>query len=119
MAAGSIRRVELTAADPGTLRAFYEEVFDFRPRDVEPLPGHVAFTDADGRVRGGIGRRNAAGDRGVLFYVTVTCLEDAVRAVEAAGGSVIAARTDLGDGSGAYAVVRDPAGNTIGLWEEA
>jgi uncharacterized RDD family membrane protein YckC len=49
---------------------------------------------------------------------TSTPVEDALKQVESAGGSVVRARTEI-PGMVAFASFKDPEGNTLGLWENA
>ncbi len=52
---------------------------------------------------------------GVMFYIMVDSLEDAIRKVEESGGWVVQARaheTEL------IAWFRDPGGNVVGLYQE-
>ena len=48
----------------------------------------------------------------------VDAIAEALRQIEAAGGSVLTPRTEIGSGMGAFAAFIDPVGNAFGLYEE-
>jgi hypothetical protein len=51
-----------------------------------------------------------------VITVGVDSVDDALKRVEAAGGSVVTPRTEI-PGMGAFAYFTDTEGNTLGLWE--
>lgn len=53
-----------------------------------------------------------------VLTIDVDSVEDALKQVESAGGSVVRARTEI-PGMVAFASFKDPEGNTLGLWENA
>jgi uncharacterized protein len=48
----------------------------------------------------------------------VEAIDDALKQVEAAGGTTVTPRTPI-PGMGAFAYFKDPEGNVLGLWETA
>ncbi len=72
---------------------------------------------ASGRAAGSARRGESVGDR-LRVYISVDRLEDGIAAAEANGGTVTVPASDVG-GQGRYAVVDDPEGNEIALWESA
>jgi predicted enzyme related to lactoylglutathione lyase len=51
------------------------------------------------------------------LYVHVVSVERTLAQALALGGEVVKPRTAIGDGYGYYALLRDPGGAVIGLWE--
>jgi predicted enzyme related to lactoylglutathione lyase len=53
-----------------------------------------------------------------VITIDVESIDEALRDVEAKGGSMVAPRTAI-PGMGAFAYFRDTEGNVMGLWETA
>jgi len=53
-----------------------------------------------------------------VFAIHVSSINEKLVMVEKAGGSVVTPKMDM-MGMGFYAYAKDPAGNVIGLWEDA
>ena len=72
-----------------------------------------------GAINGGIMKRNDAVKKvnGAIIAVNVPSIEEKVKQVEKAGGTVVTPKADV-MGMGFYAYVSDPDGNVIGLWED-
>jgi hypothetical protein len=66
---------------------------------------------------GAIGRRGEMAPQAVRIYITVDSLEEATAAATANGGTVVEPPTEIGQGMGRFAVVRDTEGNEVGLWQ--
>lgn len=110
----SIRHVEFAGQEGEALQRFYTELFGW-PMAKRSPGGHDYFDFAAGdRVSGGI-RHEPDGPAETIVYVDVTDLDAAIaRAVEL-GARV---RIPALDGDGVrFALIVDPAGNTIGLLE--
>ncbi|HVC34743.1 MAG TPA: VOC family protein [Chloroflexota bacterium] len=111
---GGLSYLEIPAIDPVQSAAFYEHVLGWkiwwRDRD-DPR-----FDDATGHL---IGRwvtgRAISREPGLLPYIYVDRIDDAVERVTARGGEVVTA--PYPEGNLWVATVRDPAGNVIGLWQ--
>ena len=112
---GKICYVEVPATDPAASAAFYEEVFAWRSRTRGD--GSTAFDDTTGEVSGAyVTGRVAAAEPGLLLYVMVDSVEDAVAAVRAHGGEIV---QEIGaDAPEITARFRDPGGNVLGLYQE-
>lgn len=115
--------IDLATPDPEAASAFYGSLFgwDFSEEPTD-RPG-VPYTMArkDGRSAAGImllsEEMAAAGMPPVwTTYVTVDDVEAAVARVEPAGGRVLQPPMDVSD-SGRMAVLADPAGAVISLWQ--
>lgn len=112
---GGLSYLEIPAVDPRQSAVFYEKVFgwNLRERDTDD----PRFDDATGHL---IGRwvpgRAISREPGLLPYIYVDRIDDAVGRVVAHGGEVV--RPPYVEGNLWVAVFRDPAGNVIGLWQE-
>jgi predicted enzyme related to lactoylglutathione lyase len=113
---GGLTYLEIPAVDAEQSATFYEKVLgwnvDRSDRDqfkfMDPT-GHLL-----GRWRTG---RPASREPGLLPYIYLDRLAEAVSKVTAYGGEIV--KPPYAEGNLLVATVRDPAGNIIGLWQEA
>jgi predicted enzyme related to lactoylglutathione lyase len=68
-----------------------------------------------GAINGGMMARDER-VRAPVITVDVDAIDDALREIEARGGSTVTPRTEI-PGMGAFAYFTDPEGNVLGLWE--
>jgi predicted enzyme related to lactoylglutathione lyase len=112
---------ELLTTDPAAGAGFYSKVFGWNARPWEGDADYTMLTQASGPVGGArvVGKDPLADKVGLnwLTYVGVPDLTAALAAVEAKGGRVIHPVTGLSSDGGRYAVISDPQGATIGLYE--
>jgi uncharacterized protein len=115
---------EIPADDLGRAKEFYGSVFDWQLEDMEGLDYTSVTTvpvddqqipSEPGAINGGLFPRTKELAVPVLT-VDVDSIDETLKSVEAAGGSVVRGRTEL-PGMGAYAYLRDSEGNVVGLWE--
>jgi predicted enzyme related to lactoylglutathione lyase len=111
--------LEIPAVDAHASAAFYEKVFgwNIRHRDT----ARPSFDDANGSVSGAwvVGRKSA-GQGGLLAYVWVDGIDAVLKAIAASGGTVAEGVHHEEPGSASWiARFRDPAGNLMGLYQEA
>lgn len=119
---GTFSRIELVTTDPDDAKRFYGGLFgwDFED-DVHP-GGDVSTTARLGdKAVAGITRQPASqGARAVppswVSYVTVVSADESATRAGELGGTVHAGPFDLGEAA-RVAVVADPTGAAIGLWE--
>ncbi len=115
----TICHFEIPADDLEAARSFYSALFSW---SLEPAPNlgdaylFVRTSQTPGAVAGGLFRRSDA-QPGVTLYFAVADVEESARKVEALGGKVVIPRTAVPK-IGWTAVVRDPAGNSLGLFQE-
>lgn len=114
--------IDLVQPDFDATTAFYGELFgwDFQVRTPDDAPLRYAYALVGGRTVGGIGTP-APGEEspaGWTSYVAVESADRTAAAVEANGGTVLAAPADV-PGAGRVALCADPEGATIGLWQAA
>jgi len=108
---------ELPYDDAERARKFYEDVFDWQIQGWGEMPTYqLATTGKDGLGIDGALYQRRQPDLGVLVYVTVRDLVEALARAERAGATVIQPKTQIG-GVGWSAVLQDPEGNMLGLFE--
>jgi uncharacterized protein len=112
---GGLSYLEIPTVDAHRSAAFYEKVLGWNVREqntddprFEDATGHLIGRWATGRV---ISR-----EPGLLPYIYVDHIDNAVDRATAHGGEVV--RAPYPEGDLWVATVRDPAGNIIGLWQQ-
>ena len=103
---------ELASPDPGRAREFYAALVGW---EVEPEETGYGVIRREGAVNGGIRPQQDGEPAHWLVYFTVDSCDDAVAAVRAGGGSVIAGPLDTP--MGRVAAVRDPQGAPFAVFE--
>ncbi len=116
MAKGEITHVEFPADDPERAKRFYAAVAGWEFSEMPEMPGYHLFQTEE-RHGGAIGQRGVTIGGALRLYITVDTLEEGCAAAEANGGTVVEQPTDIGAGMGRFAVVRDPEGTEVGLWQ--
>ena len=110
--------IDLASQDAEASRKFYAELFGWQI-DVNPDPQYGGYGRAllGGQDTAGIGPAQSSDQPTAWsFYVGTGDAEQTAKAVEAAGGKVIAAPFDVGD-QGRMAVFQDPVGAFISVWQ--
>ncbi len=116
MARGEIAHIELPADDLERAKAFYAAVAGWEFGRMAEFGDYELFRTGEG-TGGAIGLRGRTVGKAIRIYINVDSLEDAVAAAVANGGAEVEPPTDIGGGMGRFAVVRDPEGSEVGLWE--
>jgi predicted enzyme related to lactoylglutathione lyase len=120
---GALGWADLTVADAAGIRDFYAAVVGWTPTPlamgdyddyVMQAPGAPGPQAGICHARGA----NAGLPPAWLVYVTVADLAASVSACEARGGAVVAGPRGAGGGA-RFAVIRDPAGAVIALFQAA
>ena len=116
-APGTFSWVDLTTPDPAGAKAFYGALFGWEAQDTD-AGGGMTYTmlrlggrDVAALSEAGPGRPTAWS-----CYVTVESVDAAADRVPAVGGTVVAPPFDVLD-AGRMAVVADPVGAVVSLWE--
>ena len=117
MAHGQINHIEFPADDPQRAMRFYEAVAGWEFSTVEGTHDYWVFLYAEG-FGGGIGKRGVTTGQVVRDYIEVDSIEDALAAAERTGGKVKESKQDI-PGMGWFAVVTDPEGNEVGLFQSS
>ena len=109
---------EIMGEDGSGLAKFYEGLFDWQPSET---PGFDAYYVVDAEqtgVGGAVGKGPEGTGSYLTFYIQVDDIDDHLARIAAAGGSTLMPRTEI-PGVVTFAMFQDPAGNTVGLVEEA
>lgn len=115
MARGEINHIEFPADDPQRAMRFYEAVAGWQFSPIEGFEDYWVFRSAEG-YGGAVGKRGVSTGQVVRDYIEVDSIDDAVAAGERAGGTVKEPKAEV-PGMGWFAVLTDPEGNEIGLFQ--
>jgi len=110
--------LDLSSSDPGASRDFYSKLLGWQV-EVNPDPqyGGYALAKVGGKDVAGIGpKMMAEAPTAWLIYIGTNDAEALTAKVKAAGGNVIAPAMTVGE-QGRMAVIQDPSGAIIGLWQ--
>jgi uncharacterized protein len=118
---------EIPADDVDRAKKFYGSVFGWELQTMDMGDGKytsIKTTAVDeqtqmpadpGAINGGMFQRDERLASPVIT-IDVDGIDDALKQVEAEGGSTVTPRTPI-PGMGAFAYFKDPEGNILGLWE--
>jgi uncharacterized protein len=118
---------EIPIDDLERAKSFYGSTFGWQLQTMEmgggeytivmttPVDEKTQMPTEPGAINGGMTRRDGVTSAPVIT-IDVEGIDDSLKQIEAAGGSVVQARTEI-PGMGAFAYFRDPEGNVMGLWE--
>jgi uncharacterized protein len=110
---GGISYLRIPATDPQASADFYEAVFGWAVRRDRKDP---AFEDGTGHVIGHFrSDHQVAGEAGVRPYVFVENLDESLEKARAKGAEVMTEPYPEGDLW--VALILDPAGNAVGIWQ--
>jgi predicted enzyme related to lactoylglutathione lyase len=114
---GTPSYVDLGSPDMAASATFYGGLFGWTTRDLGPDAGGYQQFELDGKVVAGLGPQQSP-DMPPFWtvYVTVANVEESLAAVTAAGGTVVVDAMDVLE-AGRMAVVQDPVGSFISLWQ--
>ncbi len=118
---------EIPTDDLVRAKEFYGSIFGW---ELEDMQGGMPYTivrttpvddqqmpTEPGAINGGMMQRTSETPTPVLT-IGVGSVDDALKKVEAGGGSTITPKTEI-PGMGSFAYIKDTEGNVIGLWENA
>jgi predicted enzyme related to lactoylglutathione lyase len=112
---GAITYLHIPATDVRQAAAFYREVFGWHIDN--PDSDRPSFDTPSGQLSGAwVSDHFAATEPGLLPYIYVDQIEDAVARILAHGGEIVT--RPFPEGLLTVATFRDPAGNVIGLWHD-
>lgn len=110
---GGVSYLRIPAPDPPALAAFYAAVFGW---NIRGRPDEPSFDDATGHVIGHFLRELApAGSDGIRPYIYVADVDETLGRAVANGAEIETERYQEGDLW--VAVIRDPGGNVVGVWQ--
>ena len=119
---------EIPADDVSRATEFYGSVFGWELQDYEMGSGTYTIVRTvpvderqmptePGAINGGLMPRSPAAPHPVIT-IQVDSIDEALKKVEAGGGSVVTPRTEVPN-MGWFAYFKDSEGNTMGLWESS
>lgn len=120
---------EIPADDPEKLAAFYTQLFGWRIEKF-PMEGGVDYWSIytvsvddkqmpkePGAINGGLTKRQMP-QQALTNYVQVESVDQYLTKAKLLGANVVVEKTPI-PGMGAFAVLVDPQGNQLGIWENA
>lgn len=115
MAHGDITHIDIPVDDVDKARTFYSTLFGWQ---ISALPEYADYPmwRAPNQISGGGLATRTADFTQPRSYVEVDSIDAALAAVEGLGGAVAIPKSPISDTSW-FAVVRDPSGNLMGLFE--
>ena len=116
----SFMHIELLLTDTSQAKSFYGQVFDWTFEEVPRGDNPYTMIQLGEGIGANFMRSPLVNNSAPVWlaYVQVDDLNKALTAVESLGGAVMKARTDE-PGMGSFAIIKDPAGAMLGLWELA
>src|SRR5258706_7563218 len=110
-----LNKAAKAADDPERAMAFYKAVAGWEFSAMDGMPDYWVFRSGEG-YGGGIGKRGKTTGQVVRDYITVDSIEDALAAAERTGGPIKEPKSEI-PGMGWFAVVTDPEGSEVGLYQ--
>ncbi|GAA5031718.1 VOC family protein [Microbacterium fluvii] len=115
MAHGDITHIDIPVSDLGRASEFYSRLFGWQIAEVPGFEGYPMW-HAPNKISGGGLAPRSEGFTQPRSYVEVDSIDQTVEAAEAAGATVFMAKSEITPTSW-WAVIGDPDGNAIGLFE--
>lgn len=116
MAMNAVCHVEFVAPDFDKAKEFYGGLFGWTFQQWEGMD-YLLYMGPEGGVNGGFFKPQP--EQPVcspLIYIEVDCIEEFLPRIANHGGEQVMGKTEI-PGVGWFALVKDPAGNVIGLYE--
>src|SRR5262245_9270293 len=112
---GCLSYIQIPAINVRESADFYVSVFGWEVR--EGSDDHLGFTDATGHMIGAwVTGRLSSRESGVLPYIYVHGIDAIIERIRASGLDIV--KAPYPEGAHWVATFRDPAGNTIGIWQQ-
>ncbi|MFD5214478.1 VOC family protein [Microbacterium sp. NPDC058345] len=115
MAHGDITHIDIPVSDMAKASAFYSGLFGWNIAEMPGFEGYPMWSAPNGISGGGLAPRDADFTQ-PRSYVEVDSIDDTIAAAKDAGGTVAMEKQSITDTS-SWAVIVDPDGNRIGLFE--
>jgi len=111
-----ISHIEIPSTDMNRSSDFFNKVFDW---EFKPFGnGYLLFNNRQGIMAGIRKVESVATGDCTIFHVTVDNLEQVLEKTKAGGGHIKRGKTTI-PAMGWYAVISDPDGNSIGLYQKS
>jgi uncharacterized protein len=124
---GKVTHFEIPVDDLARAKEFYGSIFGWQLQTMQmggeeytlamtgPVDEKTQRPTEPGSINGGMTGRTS--DRpSPVITIEVEGIDDALKQIEASGGSTVQARTEIPN-MGAFAYFKDSEGNVMGLWE--
>jgi uncharacterized protein len=110
--------IDLSTKDPAAARDYYSKLFGWKAEpEKDPAAGGYAIARLGGQDVAGIGGlQDPNGPSAWMVYIGTRDADAAVKKIEAAGGKILAPPFDVMD-VGRMAVLQDPTGAIISIWQ--
>ncbi|MBO0979613.1 VOC family protein [Microbacterium sp. SD291] len=115
MAHGDITHIDIPVSDLKAGAAFYSKLFGWKIEEMPGFEGYPMWRAPNGISGGGLAPRGE-GFVQPRSYVEVDSIDDTIALAQEAGASVAQAKQAI-TGTSAWAVIVDPDGNYVGLFE--
>lgn len=115
MAHGDITHIDIPVSDLTKGAEFYSGLFGWKIAEMEGFEGYPMWAAPNGISGGGLAPRSE-GFTQPRSYVEVDSIDDTIAQAEASGGTVAMAKENI-TATSWWAVIVDPDGNRIGLFE--
>jgi predicted enzyme related to lactoylglutathione lyase len=115
MAHGDITHIDIPVTDLGKATEFYSGLFGWQIAEVPGFEGYPMW-QAPNKISGGGLAPREDGFTQPRSYVEVDSIDETVAAAKDAGGTVLMEKSQISPTSW-WAVIGDPDGNAIGLYE--
>lgn len=110
--------IELGTENPRAARDFYSKLFDWKFEDMSMPQGDYTMIKAGEGPGGGLMQKQmAAAPTAWLPYVQVASVESTVERARKLGATIVVDKKTVPQGS--LAILVDPTGAALGLWEPA
>jgi predicted enzyme related to lactoylglutathione lyase len=118
--ANAFVHLELSTQDVSKAKEFYRGLFDWKLEDQTMGDGssYTMVRPGEGPGGGMMKHPMPGAPSAWLPYVEVADVGRSTKKARELGGTIIRDKTDI-PGMGAFSIVTDPTGATIGLWEAA
>jgi predicted enzyme related to lactoylglutathione lyase len=117
MAHGDITHIDIPVADMEKAKQFYSSLFGWQIAEVPGYEGYPMW-QAPNKISGGGLAPREDGFTQPRSYVEVDSIDETVATATAAGATVLMEKSPISESSW-WAVIADPDGNAIGLYEGA
>lgn len=115
MAHGDITHIDIPVDDMERAKAFYSRLFGWEISEVPGFEGYPMW-QAPNRISGGGLAPRSAEFTQPRSYVEVDSIDETIAAARDAGATVLMEKDPI-DATSWWAVISDPDGNSIGLYE--
>lgn len=115
MAHGDITHVDIPVSDMERAKSFYGALFGWRFNELPGFEGYPMW-QAPNQISGGGLAPRGEGFTQPRSYVEVDSIDDVLAKARANGGTVVMEKQAI-DATSWWAILTDPDGNTVGLFE--